>query len=87
MVGSTTRGTRGGMMIPKWLRELPFWDSISATFRVAFFVAAMGILLILAGCIKSDVGIVAAGLLAAFPFLTFLFLLWRTHVDDGYRQR
>lgn len=74
-------------MIPKWLRELPFWSSISATVYVALFAAVMGALMALVGWWRGDVEIVGGGLIAMTPFAVILFLLWRTYVDDGYRQR
>lgn len=74
-------------MIPGWLRELPFWDGISPTFYMALSCACGGLAIVLAGIALWEDALVLIGMAPISLFLIFLFLLWRSHVDGGYRQR
>lgn len=74
-------------MTPRWLRELPFWSSISLVFYGALFCACSGVVVILWGAIVRDGMIIAGGSFPVVTFSFFLFVLWKTYIDDGYWGR
>lgn len=65
-------------LMPRWMREFPFADQIDFIYHLSLVVAALGVM----GALMGVVG----GLVLALPFALLVFLLWRTYIDDGYKE-
>lgn len=72
-------------LTPKWILQMPFGHVITPIYVVSQLVAAVGVGCLVAGIAGLRADQIMAGLVALVPFLFLLFLLWRTHLDDGYR--
>lgn len=64
--------------MPKWMRSLPFTDFLIPLYYMLILVAAVGVMGALMGA--------PITLLLVLPLALFVFLLWRSYIDDGYRN-
>lgn len=66
-------------LMPRWMRQMPYSDFLAPLYHILLLVAVLGLVGALAGEMVT--------LLFVLPFLLFVFALWRTYIDDGYRGR
>lgn len=65
-------------LMPRWMRLLPFADFLAPLYYLLIAVA-------LAGTVGALMGEVVT-LVFVLPLALFVFLLWRSHIDDGYKD-
>lgn len=65
-------------LMPRWMRQLPFADQIKSLYYLLLATALLGL-------VGTAIG-PAICLILILPFALFVFLLWRTYIDDGYKE-
>lgn len=73
-------------MMPKWIREFPFANKIEHVYYDLLFIAVWGLIAVIVGLTRDNVIITLTGAGLTFPYLIFVFLLWRSYHDDGYSR-
>lgn len=64
-------------LMPRWMRQLPFADFLAPLYYLLIAVALTGTV----GALMGEV----VTLVFVLPFALFVFLLWRSYIDDGYK--